>query len=216
MGTISNYYFPGGEITASSYKAFFDSLECPLITTNVENNTLYVNVDNAYVLYFSIDPYGSQMGYILRGESHDLETININNAQRIVVCFSDDVFYIQHNQEYYDGRRMLSIYERVDDKRLVANIAPGGLDTHAWYSIEDVTFLCLENNLYYKHRSRLKYAQKQDYIDYTVDNLICGDTITDIVDPNFVSCSNITANRVLTFNSTNFYAMSSNILFPLD
>ena len=151
MGTISNYYFPGGEITASSYKAFFDSLECPLITTNVENNTLYVNVDNAYVLYFSIDPYGSQMGYILRGESHDLETININNAQRIVVCFSDDVFYIQHNQEYYDGRRMLSIYERVDDKRLVANIAPGGLDTHAWYSIEDVTFLCLENNLYYKH-----------------------------------------------------------------
>lgn len=218
MGSISRYTFTDHALTTTSYKSWLDSLDCPLITTNIDGDYLYVNVDDAYVLYFN--PWGTyRMGYQLRGESHDLAMLNPNHSQTIVVCFSDDVFYIQHNGNYGAGRRMLSIYEKLDERRYTANVGAGtdSSSTHAWYSIQDVNFLCLEDNLLYKHDSRLKYEQKIDYIDYTVDNLLtAGGEITNTVDPNFVSCSTVIANSILTFNDQNFYAVGSNILFPTD
>lgn len=216
MGTISTYRFAADQLNVTEYKAWIDSLECPLITTNIENNCLYINVDNAYVVYFDVGRY--RMGYILRGTASDIGYMYKPNKQKIVVCFSDDVFYIQHTSEQDAGRRMISVYERIDEKRLVAN-AGSGTDSqyfHAWYSIQDLSFLCLENDLTYSHQPRLKYAQKPDYIDYTIDNLLCGGVISDIADTNFVSCSNITGDTVISFNSQNFYAMGDNILFPID
>lgn len=218
MGVISKYSFAGqGAMTADRYKAYLDSLNCPIITSVIDNGDLFIHVDNAYNIVISFN--NSRFGYQLHDTTNYLTLMNGWTTQTIVICFSDDMFYIQHTGNYSTGRRFVSAYEKIDEKRYVANIGSGtgNNDFHEWYSIQDLTFECLEDRLPYKHGSRLKYTQKIDYIDYTVDNLLTGGgDITNIVDPNVVSCSNVTANSMLTFNDQNFYAMGSNILFPTD
>lgn len=217
MGVISRYSFAGEAMTANRYKAYLDTLDCPIMTSVIDNGDLFLHVDDAYNIVISFN--NGRLGYQLHDETHYLTVMNRYNSQTIVICYSDDVFYLQHTANYSSGRRFLSVYEKVDGKRYVANIGSGTgtSDFHAWYSIQDLTFECLEDGLPYKHDSRLKYTQKIDYIDYTVDNLVTqGGEITNTVDPNFVSCSTVTANSMLTFNDQNFYAVGSNILFPTD
>lgn len=217
MGVISRYRFASQGITADRYKAYLDTLDCPIMTSVIDNGDLFIHVDNAYNIVISFN--NNRLGYQLHDITHYITLFNGYNPQSIVICFSDDVFYLQQNGEYGAGRRLLSVYEKVDEKRYVANIG-SGTDSdqfHSWYSIQDLTFECLEDGLIYKHDSRLKYTQKIDYIDYTVDNLLtAGGEITNTVDPNFVSCSNVIENSMLTFNDQNFYAIGSNILFPTD
>lgn len=217
MGVISRYSFAAQSMTASRYKAYLDTLDCPIMTSVIDNGDLFIHVDNAYNIVISFN--NNRFGYQLNDVTRYLTMMNPYNAQTIVICYSDDIFYLQHTANYGAGRRFFSVYEKVDEKRYVANIGSGtgSSDVHDWYSIQDLTFECLEDGLTYKHDSRLKYEQKIDYIDYTVDNLLTqGGEITNTVDPNFVSCSNVIANSMLTFNDQNFYAVGSNILFPTD
>lgn len=218
MGTISKYSFGDHDaMTASRYKAYLDSLECPLITSVIDNGDVFIHVDDAYNIVISFN--NNRFGYQFHGVTNELTLMNTWNPNTVVICFSDDVFYMQHTAEYNAGRRYLSVYEKIDERRYMANIGSGTEfnSYHDWYSIQDLTFECLEDGLLYKHDSRLKYTQKIDYIDYTIDNLVTnGGDITNIVDPNFVSCSNVTANTTITFNDQNFYAVGSNILFPTD
>ena len=217
MGTYSERYFAGqGTITPQGYKNYIDSLGADIITDSISGNIFYIHVDDAYNLFFDFNR--SRMGVQLRGNSYDLAVMNTWNPQSIVICFSDNVFYIQHTAIYDTGRRLLSVYEKFDEKRFVSFIGSGAenRDSHPWFSIQDLSFICLEDNLRYSHKSRLKYTQKSGYVDYCIDNLYKGEILSDLIDPYFVSCSNITADTKLTFDDQTYYAVGANILFPID
>ena len=217
MGTYSERHFAGqGAMTPQGYKNYIDSLGADIITNSISSNVFYIHVDNAYNIFFDFNR--ARMGVQLRGNSYDLTYMNTWNPQSIVICFSDNIFYIQHSGDYGAGRRLFSVYEKIDEKIFVTYIG-SGVDssyTHAWYSIQDVSFTCLDDNLRYNHKSRLKYTQKSGYVDYCVDNLYKGDILSDLIDPDFVSCSNITPNTKLTFDNKTYYAVGANILFPID
>ena len=216
MGVYNRYSFPAnGYISAQNYKYYFDSLNASLISTSISNNVLYVNVDNIFNILFDFNR--GVMGVQLNGTRYDLAVCNNTNKHTVTVCFSDDLFYIQHHEHYSTGRRMIVVYDKFDEKHYLAYTGPGTTmeSAHAWYSIQEISFTCLENSLTYTHESRLKYTHDIDHIDYTDDNLIHDGEITNIVDPNFTSTTNVTPDTTVSFAGQRFYAMGPNILFPI-
>lgn len=224
MGTFSRYNFNVPKYQSSSclspqaYKNYIDSLNCPLITsTEANNNYFYIYFGNKFSIVFAIYT-GYSMGVKIGNRSVDYVAMcNPWNNHTITVCFSDKTFYLQHNGNYGEGRRMLVVYEEADEKSFLGYIGPGTDSSaeHSWYSIQDLYFTCFEDGLSYRHDSRLKYTHKPDHIDYTVDNLVKGDKFSDIIDTNFVSCSNVTPDSSISFAGQRFYSVGTNILFPI-
>lgn len=222
MGIYNKHTWASPAISLENLKAWIDSLNCPLITTSISDGTLYIHVDDAvnlcFGLYYSSGFYYA-MGYQLRGNSVRTSTFNDYGGNTVVVCFSDDVFYLQIKNNYgANDRKSVFIYEKLDEKRYFMGTGFDiDSDTNPWYNIEGKTFLCLENDLDYTHESRLKYTQALNYIDYTYDHLLLsGEEITNIEDSNFSSCSTVELNRVISFNGQNFYTIGTNILFPIE
>ena len=216
MGVYSRYSFPAnGYISAQKYKYYFDSLNASLISTSISNNILYVNVDNMFDILFDFNR--SIIGIQLNGTGYNLALCNNTNKHTVTVCFSDNLFYIQHLEHYSTGRRMIVVYDKFDEKHYLAYAGTGTTseNVHAWYSIQEISFTCLENNLTYTHESRLKYAHDIDHIDYTDDNLIYNGEITNIVDPNFVSTTTVSPDTTVSFAGQRFYAAGANILIPI-
>lgn len=208
-------------LTLSNYKAWLDSLGCSLITTRIEDSTLYIHVDDAAIIYFGLNSSSGtryNMGYQLQGVTTSTSVANDYGGNVAVVCFSDDVFYLQHKNNYSNDRKSLFVYEKLNNKRYFMGV--GGYtdgDTNSWYNVQGKEFKCLETGVDYFHESRLKYTQALNYIDYTYDHLLLsGGEITNIEDTNFASCSTVDLNRVITFNDQNFYTIGTNILFPID
>lgn len=210
-------------LTLSKFKAWLDSLGCPLISsTSISDNTLYVHVDDTLNLYFGLNSSSGtryKTGYQLRGNATDTSIFNDYGGNVVVVCFSDDVLYLQYkNYGYGNTGKSLLVYEKLDNKKYFLGV--GGEidgDTNSWYNIQSKVFTCIDTGVDYTHESRLRYTQKLNYIDYTYDHLVLsGGDITNIEDANFASCSTVDLNRVVSFNDQNFYTVGTNILFPID
>lgn len=217
MGTYSKQTFQGqDDLTAQKYKNYIDSLGATIITTSIEDDTLYIHVDNVLNIFFNFSSH--IMGVQYQETTSELAYLYQLDSQTVTICFNDDMFYIQHSGDWSDGRRMIVIYEKADEKRFLTYAGAGtdSQDSHVWYSIQDLNFNCIEDGQTYKHSSRLKYTQSVDHIDYTIDNLYIGEDISDIIDPNFVSTSTVTADTVYSFANQNFYAVGANIMFPID
>ena len=222
MGSYNKYEWPGNTLTLEQFKAQLDSLDCSLISTSIEDRVLYVHVDDAANLFFALNSSSSGLwygaGYQLQGNAITTSTFNDYGGNTVVVCFSDDVSYLQYRNNYNNTRKSLFVYEKLNNKRYFMGIGSNiDGDDNYWYNIQSKPCTCLETGVEYTHESRLKYTQKLNYIDYTYDHLVlsAGD-ITNIEDTNFASCSTVDLNRVVSFNDQNFYTVGTNILFPID
>lgn len=223
MGSYNKYNWPEHTITLENFKAWLDSLDCPLISsTSIEHRVLYVNVDDAVTLFFALNYDQSSLwydaGYQIQGNSTTTSVFNDYSGNTVVVCFSDDVLYLHYRNNYDNLRKSLFVYEKLGNKKYFMGIGSDiDGDNNYWYNIQGKTFTCLETDVEYTHESRLKYTQKLNYIDYTYDHLVLsGGEITNIEDDNFASCSTVELNRVVSFNDQNFYTIGTNILFPID
>ena len=201
--------------TENNIKSFFDSLDCPLITTElISSASLTVHVNNIVDLKF--DNGYSQVTY--NGTTTSYSVLNNNTSCTITAVYSSNLFYVQLCCNYDAGRRIAFLYEIIGNNNYFGAVGSGTGSTsvHAWYSINAIPLTCVEDNVPYAHGNLLNYSTSLGYIDYCADILLQSFTATNIIDSNFMSCTEVPTDQVITFNSQNYYTIGAHTLVPID
>ena len=201
--------------TVNNIKSFFDSLDCSLITTElISNDSLTVHVNNIVDLKFA-DGY-SQVTY--DGTTTSYSVLDNTTSCTITAVYSANLFYVQFCCNYSTGRRIAFLYEIVGNNNYFGAVGSGTGSTsvHAWYSINNIPLTCIEDSGSYAHGTLLNYSTSLGYIDYCSDILLQSSAATNIIDTNFVACTEVSADQVITFNSQNYYTIGAHTLVPID
>lgn len=200
MATVKRSSLP---MSGSSWGTWFNNLNCPLISASGN----VITIDNEFTL--TKDNYN----VILKKGSTQLFNSTWNNPATVTVCCSDKLVYIQG----YDpqSRRFVFIYEKLDDIAIYAYYGASNTTGVAFKPISDFTFTEINTGLEYTHGARLNYTNELSNIDYAPEVLFMGG-IKNVEDPNFISCSTVTADKVITFQGQNYYAVSAHTLVLID
>lgn len=200
MATVKRSSLP---MSGSSWGTWFNNLNCPLISASGN----VINIDDVFTL--------TKDNYIvtLNKGSTQIFSSSWNNPATVTVCCSDTLVYIQG----YDpqSRRFVFIYEKLDDIIIYAYFGGGNTTGVAFKPISSVTFTDINTGLEYTHDARLNYSVELGNIDYAPDVLFLSG-VKNVEDPNFVTCSTVTADKVVTFQGQNYYAVGSNTLVLMD
>lgn len=212
MAQVKKGYYAGQTWSVSTIKTFLDSLNCPLITTSFDGSTLTVNVNNICDITFS---NGTRVIY--NGTTTWYSSINTYNNLYITAACNENFFYVQINCDYQSGRRFVFLYEKIDSKDYFGANGSDNVGGRGWFSIQEISMIETISNMNYNHAARLTYNCETGFIDYsTPDYLFSAGYKTDTADENFISCSTVTLDQVLTIDGTNYYSIGNNILVPLD
>lgn len=190
-------------MSGADWVSWFTSLGCSLITGNGN----VVTIDGTFTLT------KENNNVILKKGSTQLFNSLWNNPAIVTVCCSDKLVYIQG----YDpqSRRFVFIYEKLGDIIIYAYYGEANTTGVAFKPISDFTFTEINTGLEYSHGARLNLTAGLGKICFAEDTLFQGGD-RDIVDPNFISCTTVTANQVYAFSLSNFYAVGANTLVRMD
>jgi len=204
------YGVAGWDGDAAIGKAFFDSLNCSLITATslIDDSTFSITIDNLMVLTFSGTSNTHNVTLTYDGTTTDIGWIQNASSKTFTVSYSDN-FIIIDFKDYYP-RYWYYVYEKINTHTYY-----GHYKDHSNNILSEIQLTDISTGLSYQHGSRIKYSAPTGTIYYTGDALFEG-TIKAVDDPNFVSCSTITAKQVVSFREHNYYSIDPNILVPLD
>lgn len=209
MATVVKKILNIYDVPLSTVKSLFDNLGASIISTSLSGGVLTILIDNIVTITFrnytveAFDENGSSISSAMYNP--------YTNPLTFIVGYSDTVFYLEYRDSY--ARGLLGIYEIIDGKRYFG--ALGG--SNGWTPISSVSLKQIENHNYYQHTSILNYVAPDNYIDYSIDMLFeNGNTMSDIIDTNTVTCTGITQNRKITFNGHTYYSLGPNTLLELD
>ena len=212
MATVKTANYPEQTWSLSTLKTFFDNLNCSIITTDLSSNVLTINVNGVVNLLFDFNTGRTRVVY--NGVSRDYSVLNTWNSATVTAVCNDVVFYVQFSCNYYEGRRILFLYERINGVDYFG--AVGNDDTHAWYPVTSVTLTNTSTGVTFSHGVILNYSVEQGYIHYAADYLFSVGYKTSAVDSNFITCSAVPANRIITFKGHNYYSVGANTLIQVD
>lgn len=194
---------------SSLWANWFGSLGCSLITIDGTD----IVIDGM----FTIRLYQNHADYPRVGIWKDdvqLQGPTVAGSSTITVACSDTLFYVWSNdQNGSSGVGIYLVYEKTPDFTIYA--CP---NTHitGFSSIQNYTFVDRYTGDEYAHSGVLKYSREINSIDYTEDSLFSTSVQRIIQDPNFISCSTVTQDSVVTFNGKNHYSVGPNILVSID
>lgn len=214
MAQVKKGYYAGQTWDENTFKAFIDSLNCPLITTSHEGYITTINVNNIVNVEFG----NGKVTVVYNGQTVATYSIlNSYNDLYITAAFNENFFYFQVNCDYSYGRRFVFLYEIIDNKNYFGYNGAEVVSGRGWFSIHEITMIETSSNLTYNHAARFNYNCQVGLIDYaTPDFLFSAGYKTDTEDNNFISCSTITLDQVITFDGTNYYSIGTNTLVELD
>lgn len=214
MAKVKKGYYARLTWDENTFKAFIDSLNCPLITTSHDSNITTINVNNIVSVNFG----NGKVTVVYNGQTVATYSIlNSYNDLHITAAFNDNFFYFQVNCDYSYGRRFVFLYETIDNKNYFGYNGAEVVSGRGWFSIHEITMIETESNLNYNHAARLPYNCQTGLIDYaSPDFLFSVGYKTDTEDNNFISCSTVIVNQVITFGGTNYYSIGTNTLVELD
>lgn len=196
-------------VPLSTVKGIFDNLGASIISTSLSGGVLTILIDNIVTITFrnytveAFDENGNSISYA--------EYNPFREPHTFIFCYSDTFFYLEYRDAW--GVGIICVYEIIGDTRYFG--ALGG--ESGWTPISSVPLKQVENHNYYQHTSILSYVAPDNYIDYSIDMLFeNGNTMSDIIDTNTVTCTSITQNRKITFNGRTYYSLGPNTLLELD
>lgn len=216
MATVVRSNF-GSNWKIADFNAFINNMNCPLVTvTSSTTSLLTLNVNNEIDVKFNYSSTRTQVTY--NGTTTDYSLINTANSMSATLVYSDKVFYIHFNCAYNTGRRFEFVYELIGNDGYYGAVGAGTASGsgHAWYPISDISLINTTSSLSYIHGKRLNYSTQMNHIDYTTDILFSAGYLTDVVDPNFITCSAVAQDQVVTFNAKNYYSIGPNTLIAMD
>jgi len=200
--------------STATYKAFFDSLNCPLLTTEISGSDFYLYVgavaDN---IFKYVGPRSGNAMLYVKGTNVIGSGWGQDNVP-ITVCYTDKFFFMYTKNVASNIRGLSFFYEELDDMKLYGYS----------YSSSDNSFKPLDiigltddvSGLQYIHSPRLNYSAPAGYIDYVPNQLFQSGIITNINDTNFISCSTVAANQSVTIAGKNYYSIGTNILTEVE
>jgi len=199
--------------SAEGYKEFFDSFNCPLITSTINGTACNVAIgDN---LIFQRDRYGST-AYYVNGTIHSLSGSGTNNQFTVAADSTFAFMLFRSDTSVANAYSVTLLCEVINNRQYYSYLADtGGRYFHA---ISDLTLIdSINNNNMYKHGSVLNYTANTNLIDYTSEILFdLSNKLSGEIDLNCIACSTVTANQVLTFGLHNYYSIGTNTLVPID
>jgi hypothetical protein len=199
-------------IEVGALEIFFNGLGASLIDVNIFEGNLVIDVNDDFTITFDFTNNKITVG------SEDVTYIDTAaGPYTITVGHSDTIFYLQLNDSYSSGRRFGFIYEIINNSLLYAYKGTGMTSTTvaAFYPISDFTFTDIESLLNYTHGKRINGSVTVGYLMFAEDVLF-NEGVRAMADSNFISCSTITADNVVTFNSQNYYAVGPNTLLLME
>lgn len=190
-------------LSISGWGAWFEALNCPLISVSGES----ITIDGIFTLT-KVD-YGVR----LYKNGSQLFASSWNNPATVTVCCSDTLVYIQG----YDpqSRRFVFIYEKFDDIAIYAYYGDSNVTGVPFKPISGFTFTDVNTELPYTHGARLNYNDPLGYIDYAPDVLFSSG-YKSVDDPNFVTCTTVQQDQVITYQGRNYYSVGPNTLCLID
>lgn len=192
---------------SSLWADWFGSLGCPLVTIDGTD----IVIDN----YFTIKLYYASWPCVgIWKDGVQLSGPTVAGSSTITVAYSDTLFYIwTHDENGSSGIGIYLVYEKTPDFTIYAS--PNNYIS-GFSSIQSHTFVDRYTGDEYKHSGVLKYSREINSIDYTEDSLFSTGGQRIIQDSNFISCSTIAQDSVVTFNGKNHYSVGPNILVSMD
>lgn len=216
FGSVSSMYI-------APWKEFFDNFNCPLITTTIPSTghlTVMMN-DDTVGFQINCENEGSS-GWVGAYSVLVDGTVTSRRARMrgpvyTTVCCNNNIFYVQMcNNPSGSGVRYIYCYEFVDNKRYFGYYG-SNTGSVAFQDITTLSFTNTASNASYTHNKLLTYTVADlNAIDYlSEDQMMTGSTIL-FSNPNYVPCTSVAADQVLTFNGHNYYAVGTNTLVLLE
>lgn len=197
---------------AALFKSYIDSLECPIIETELltEYNLKIVIDETITITSYGYGNPGAHLSIEIGGaEVANITTHGAYGSKTFIICCSEKFVFIKSRSASY-GDPIYFAYEKIGDRKL------WGYSTTSGANISGVTLNDIDSALQYKHGARLNYACEIDRLDYAADVLFDSSNIKAFEDPNFVATTTVTVDEIVTFDSKNHFAVSPNVLAPLD
>lgn len=165
-----------------------------------------VIIDNHISLSFGINAV-----YMSVDGGSSVRISRVAESCTAIITYTENLFSL--NVVDNSGRAYAVIYEKIGDSIFYG--WNGNTDNwsayHGFYRLEEITLTNLETSETYTHSPRLNYSCELGVIDYTECCLFKAG-YRDVSEPNFISCSAITANQIITFEGNNYYSIGSNNL----
>lgn len=185
---------------------WFGSLGCSLVTIDGTD----IVIDGIFTIRLQGVTYGYP-GVVLYKDGVSVVSRTVAGLSTITVAYSDTLFYVYtRDQNGSTGIGIFLVYEKTPEFKVYTYAESTG---HP--NIQTATFIDMVTGATYKHSGVLKYNTQPGYINYTLDVLLIGSTRS-YIDPNFISCSNVNADSVITFGSKNYYSADTNTLIRMD
>ena len=207
--TLIKHQFNVDNVPFSTIKNYIDGLSIPVISTSLANNQFDIMVFSTYKIrfqYYTCHIY-DEFGYDLVGDSVMYNPFT--EPLTFIIGYSDTFFYLHYYDAY--SRGFTCVCEIIDSRKYMGVIAGG--------SFQPVTSIRMKSaedqgSVYFK--KVLNYSVESDNLDYTqnvlfdkLDNMI-------LIDPNTITCTDITQNKIITFNGNRYYSLGPNTLIQLN
>jgi hypothetical protein len=136
------------------------------------------------------------------------------NGSFITIACSDGFVWLAISSFSNNNKTLMLFYEIVEERHLYAYKFSSGV------RFADIGNLnAVDDEELYFHSKRLNFLTVTGFIKFTQDILFqvaLPNNIRIGIDPNFYACTTIAENQLVTFGMVDYYALTSNILIPLD
>jgi hypothetical protein len=224
MAKVEIYTFGSNDWNgdASISKAFFDSLNCPILQTMTLNDyDFIIQFDNSITL--KSYGYGSPGAHIaIIDHDNEIKIGDFHGAygsKTYTVIYNDNVFYLRYKGITYGYEGFDFFFEKIGD--------------HKIYGIAWGTGVNITNMIFNDYVTRMRYQRDiplltystptntLDYLNY--DSLFTfhrGDNSNPVKkildDPNCLATTMVTPRKKITFGGKYYYSLGPNTLIPLD
>ena len=129
-------------------------------------------------------------------------------------CVSNDFFYAQWAS---DNNLQMFVYEMIDGKSYCGSTLTTPVSQTWFKTIDQITMKDTDNNSY-KHGNRLAYTLGDNKLEYYEKDCLftSSDSIKVVDDPNFIACTYVPSNKVVTFENRQHYSLNNHVLVLKD
>lgn len=209
MGKANKLIVGSADAHVYTYYDFINAFNCPVIKSMevVSGPELVINFDDIVEVRITLVPGGG--GYfkaIYNGTETSYNSGNVARGMTLRAACSDQFFYF-YTVDNRGNTPVIFIYENIGSTR--------------YYGIQNVTTLAglpltsITDGLTYTHGARLNYSAGITAINFAADVLFReGVKITE--DSNFIACTTVAADNIITFEGTSYYSITGHMLVALD
>lgn len=222
----------GDRLTAgfNAYACFFRACEFPIVepTYDEENQLITLRINDDAELVLNRD----DKKIYLDGEIVVDDWFLTGYATILVAC-SETAFYfkIRNDQGALQSGKMFHyLYEIVDiENEETGEIVPTAFDGYyfsasqyvPWENIRLYNIAISQrgenaDDTEYTHKPMMDYKTPFKTLDYAYCHLIQGNIMTPIEDTNFMTCSSVMSDSIVSFDGINYYALDYNTLIEID